>query len=68
MTAQETNAASLVTVEGFVNRYFKHLKVCKTNTEAYEKTAEEYREAFGHDKYSGYDSFRRVKNRKFKQN
>jgi len=68
MSTTETNPAQLVTTQGFINRYFENLKVSKTNLEAYEKTAEEYRVAFGVEKYSGYDSFRKVKNRKFKQN
>ena len=68
MSTTEINPAQLVTTEGFINRYFENLKVSKTNVEAYEKTAEEYRKAFGIDKYSGYDSFRQIKNRKFKRN
>lgn len=68
MTAETNPALSLVTTNGFINRYFQHLKTCKTSVEAYHKTAEEYKKTFGHDKYSGFESFRVVKNRKFKQN
>jgi hypothetical protein len=68
MSANEFNPASMIKVEGFITRYFQNLKKCKTNEEAYQATAEEYRKAFGHDKYSGYESFKKVKNRKLKSN
>ena len=35
--------------------------------EAYEKTEEEYQEYFGKTRYSSYDSFRVVMQRKMKQ-
>jgi hypothetical protein len=68
MSANDFNPASMIKVEGFISRYFYNLKKYKTNEQAYQATAEEYRKAFGHDKYSGYESFRKVKNRKLKSN
>jgi len=59
---------NLLTLDGFIARYFHHLKSCRTNESAYEKTAEEYRELYGIERYSSYESFRKVKNRKLKQN
>lgn len=57
-----------VTTRGFINRYMNNLKKCRTNEEAYELTEQEYKSEYGIQKYSSYDSFRVVKNRKFKRN
>jgi|GEM_PF-6262636 len=59
---------NLLTLDGFIKRYFQHLKTAKTNEEAYLLTASEYKKKFGIDRYSGYESFRKVKNRKLKSN
>lgn len=58
----------LFTTGGFIKRYMMNLKKCRTNEEAYEKTEEEFQKEFGVSKYSSYDSFRVVKNRRFKKN
>lgn len=57
-----------VTAIGFMERYFQNLKKCRTCIEAYELTEDEYKEKYGINKYSSFDSFRQIKNRKFKQN
>lgn len=59
---------NLLSLDGFIQRYFYYLKKAKTNEEAYHLTAKEYKELYGMDRYSCYDSFRRVKNRKLKSN
>jgi len=62
------NPADMISTNGFINRYFQNLKKARTNEEAYEITAKEYVHAFGVNKYSSYESFRQVKNRKLKRN
>jgi len=64
MEAQESNQFKLITQQGFICQYQIHLKTCRTQTEAYEKTESEHFAVFGKTKYSGYESFRQVKNRK----
>jgi hypothetical protein len=64
----EKKEPAFVTPEGFLHKYFQNCRKCKTNLEAYELTETEYATKFGVNKYSSYDSFRIIKNRKFKQN
>jgi hypothetical protein len=53
---------------GFINRYMQNLNDSATQIEAYERTEAEYKIIFGRQKYSNYESFRRVKNRMMKSN
>jgi hypothetical protein len=57
----------LLSPNGFEDRFHKNCKLSKTYMEAYEKTEEEYQEYFGKTRYSSYDSFRVVMQRKMKQ-
>jgi len=52
--------------EGFIERYFHHLTNCETQVEAYNRTENEYIAIFTRRRYSNYDSFRIVKNRKIR--
>jgi hypothetical protein len=54
------------TYASFEERYFKYLPKCKTQEEAYELAAKDYNTLFGVDKYSCYNSFRNVKNKRLK--
>lgn len=53
----------LHTTEGFIKRFWVHLKGCRTQVEAYNLTNADYKAIFSRNKYSNYDSFRVVKNR-----
>lgn len=54
---------TISTTSGFISRYMQHLSHCETQLEAYEMTESEHAAIFKRRKYSGYDSFRKVKNR-----
>lgn len=64
----DTTKEHFITTGGFIKRYMANLKVSKTNEDAYNLTEEEFYKEFGINKYSSYDSFRVVKNRRFKKN
>ena len=49
---------------GFYRRYLHNVKLTSTYMEAYQLTEDEYVEIFGKKRYSSYDSFRIIKNRK----
>jgi len=56
-------AASMLTIKGFMAVYFRKLKDADTYEQAYELTEREYKKHFGFTRYSSYDSFRRTKYR-----
>ena len=56
----------LLSLKGFEKRFYYYSKNVKTYIQAYEKTEQEYKQYFGKNKYSSYDSFRVVMNRKIK--
>jgi hypothetical protein len=58
--------ASLVDPLVFYQRFWKYLKEGCTQNEAYEKTETDYRKIFDKNKYSGFDSFYRVKTKLIK--
>jgi hypothetical protein len=58
----------LNTFEGFNRRFDAYLKVSRTQNEAYDRAEADHSALFGVDKYSGYESFRQCRNRKFKIN
>lgn len=58
----------LNTFKGFNDRFDKHLRQCKTQLEAYILTEQDHYKVFRCEKYSGYESFRQCRNRKFKMN
>jgi len=54
----------LSTPAGFFDEYEKHVKESKTYIDAYERTEQEYQKIFFRRRYSCYDSFRVVYNRR----
>lgn len=58
----------LSTTDGFTARYYNLLRFHKTYSEAYEATEQDHVRLFGRRRYSNYNSFRNVKDRKLKQN
>lgn len=58
---------ALLSPKGFETRFHENCKIEKTYKRAYEKTENEYEKHFGKRRYSSYDSFRVVMQRKMKQ-
>lgn len=58
----------LNTFDGFNRRFDKYLKECKTQQEAYVRAEMDHNRVFEVDKYSGYNSFRNVRNNRMKVN
>tara|TARA_R110000744_G_scaffold278092_2_gene390381 strand:- start:10535 stop:10738 length:204 start_codon:yes stop_codon:yes gene_type:complete len=58
---------ALLSPLGFEDRFYMNCKIKKTYQKAYEQTELEYKEHFGKRRYSSYDSFRVVLNRKLKK-
>jgi len=56
-----------LTFTGFNKRFEQLTKKSKTYHEAYEKAEEEHEHNFGERRYSGYQSFRHLRNRKIKR-
>lgn len=48
----------MVTVQGYMDRYFTHMGECPTNSAAWEKTEAEFQETFGRQRFDNYLSFR----------
>jgi len=57
-------ALQLMRLDGFIAAFYKNCATAATDKEAYELTEMQYKEFFGNTRYSSYDSFRTVKNRK----
>ena len=57
----------LLSPSGFQERFHTNCKNAKTYVQAYEETEREYEGYFGKRRYSSYDSFRTVMNRKLKK-
>ena len=57
----------LLSARGFQEKFHSNCKITKTYIKAYEETEKEYESYFGKRKYSSYDSFRVVMNRKRKK-
>jgi len=53
----------LLTVEGFIKRYFDMLSDYGTCQETYYAIERQYHSAFGKNKYSNYDTFKQVLSR-----
>lgn len=51
----------------FIDDYNEEAKKARTYREAYEEAERRHKEKTGKRKYSNYDSFRHVKNRKLKK-
>ena len=64
---EKQKALSLLTVKGFITHYFSLMKDPDiTQVKAYEMTEKEFKKHFGQKRYSGFDSFRQVRNRYLK--
>jgi len=63
-----TLTRQLSTPDGFTARYYNLLQHFRTYAEAYEATELDHVRLFGRRRYSSYNSFRNVKDRKLKQN
>jgi hypothetical protein len=59
----EKSKVSLIQISVFIERYFVHLKKCKTQKEAWLLTEQEYNEVFDMFRFSSFDSFRIVRNK-----
>jgi hypothetical protein len=59
-------ARQLNSVEGFITRYFYNLANSASQLDAYEMTESEHERLFSRRRYTCYDSFRQVKNRKLR--
>ena len=53
----------LATKRGFIQLYYSYLKDFNTNTECFDFLNEKHKKEFGKYKFSGYDSFRVIRNR-----
>lgn len=63
----DPNIVDLLNPSGFNALFEKNLRDLKgTHVQAYEKTEEQFKESFGRSKYSDYNSFRNVRNRKIR--
>ena len=58
---------TLITPEGFDERFWDNAAHCKTYKIAYEKVEEEYESVFGKRKYSDYNSYRNCRDRRLKK-
>tara|TARA_R110002167_G_scaffold59643_1_gene169146 strand:- start:91 stop:297 length:207 start_codon:yes stop_codon:yes gene_type:complete len=58
---------ALLSPRGFEERFHYHCKNERTYIKAYEEAEREYEDHFGKRRYSSYDSFRVVMNRKIKK-
>lgn len=58
-------AQEMLTTGGFIRYFFNMIRENPdiTQTDAYEKSEDEYKKFFGVRKYSNYDSFRKMKTR-----
>jgi hypothetical protein len=62
-------ATELLSTGGFIRCFFAMIRQnpCISQNDAYEKAETEYKKHFGKRKYSGYDSFRKMKCRYLKK-
>jgi hypothetical protein len=61
-----SNLLSILTSDGFNERFEENLKrYSLPQTRAYEITEKEHEKIIGRRHYSGFDSFRKVRSRKF---
>lgn len=52
---------SLLSIQGFNERYEFYLPGAQTNEAAYERVEKEFKEAFNHRKYANFHSFRNAR-------
>lgn len=68
LEAQNELMRKLSTRDGFYSQYFEEIPRSRTNEEAFNKVNDLYRELFGEDRYSDFDSFKKVTRRYFNKN
>ena len=56
----------LGTPGGFNARFEAYMRLCRTQSDAYNLTEDDHVELFGQPMYASYDSFRNCRNRKLK--
>jgi len=62
------NSRTILTYDGFNERFEENLRMHSIpQTKAYEITEAEHVKQFGQHRYSSYDSFRKVRNRKHRR-
>ena len=62
-----TRVKQLITFNGYLQVFYENCRITKTCFEAWEKTEQEYAQIFGQNRYSCYESFRVVRERKLKK-
>lgn len=62
------NILRLLSQDGFIERFHEFTREEKTYQEAYFRTESEHLRWFGKTRYANYDSFRKIKERKYKGN
>ncbi len=63
---EQTRIIQLVSIEGFIDAFWKEVKNHRTQQEAYEAVESEYEGIFGQRRYSHFNSFRVVRDRRCK--
>ena len=63
---KEPHILALLEFDGFCNLYYQYCKEYSTQEKAYEAAERIFQNNFGKRKYSDYQSFRQVRNRKLK--
>jgi uncharacterized protein YktA (UPF0223 family) len=63
----EEHYLKLMTVKGFIERYWEFIGIYPSHEEAYNAVEKQYEMAFGKRKYSDYTSFRVVKSNYMKK-
>ena len=58
----------LSTQQGFIQRFFQVLPKYDSSALAYEVVESEHKKLFGRRRYSGWESFKGIKNRSLRQN
>ena len=63
----EIDQKSLLTTDGFIAAYEQALKEYPTKVSAFEAVNAEHARHFNRPKYSNYDSFRQIRNKRLKK-
>lgn len=63
----ETQIARLTTTKGFIEAFEEEISNHKNMPDAYYAVEKVHHSVFGYHRYSGYDSFRKVRERKLKK-
>lgn len=55
------------TKEGFTHKFYEYLAGGLGCQQAFDRLNKEYKDLFGHKRYSSYDSYRKVRDRQMKK-